>query len=84
LTSVVYQDSKSVISLVMEGRGVTRTKHMRSVMHLGKECVDRKKVLLQYLNTQKMPADGTSKILEGAAFQQFSDTVEKMKNEDKQ
>ncbi len=75
LTPVVYQDSTSVISLVTEGGGITRTKHWRARMHLGKECVDNKWVVVKYMNTKKMPADGASKVLEGAAFQQFSDVV---------
>jgi hypothetical protein len=76
LVPVVYQDLTSVISLVTEGGGVTRTKHMRARMHLGKESVDSKRIMVKYMNTKQMPADGASKILEGAAFQQFADVVQ--------
>ena len=75
LAPVVYQDSMSVISLVTEGGGITRTKHLRARMHLRKECVDNKRVVVKYMNMKKMPADGALKVLEGAAFQQFLDVV---------
>jgi len=39
-TSIIYQDSSSVVSLVTLGGGVTRTKHLRNRMHLAKEVVD--------------------------------------------
>jgi hypothetical protein len=39
-TPIVYQDCKSVISLVTVGGGITRTKHLIVRMHLGKEMVD--------------------------------------------
>ena len=41
-TPIIYQDSTSVISLVTRGGGITRTKHMRARVNLGKECFDEK------------------------------------------
>jgi hypothetical protein len=38
-TPIVFQDCKSVITLVTIGGGVTRTKHLRARMNLGKEMV---------------------------------------------
>jgi hypothetical protein len=35
-TPVIYQDCQAVISLVTKGGGITRTKHLRARMHLGK------------------------------------------------
>jgi hypothetical protein len=39
---IIYQDSTSVISLITKGGGITRTKHLRARMHLGKEAYDNK------------------------------------------
>jgi hypothetical protein len=38
-TPIVFQDCKSVITLVTIGGGVTRTKHLRARMNLGKEMI---------------------------------------------
>ncbi len=73
---VVYQDSNSVISLITIGGGVTRTKHMRARMNLAKESIEEKRVSICYLNTKEMPADGASKVLEGADFQKHADFVQ--------
>jgi hypothetical protein len=73
---IIYQDSTSVISLVTQGGGVTRTKHMRARVNLGKECFDEKRALIQYCHTKMMRADGASKVLEGSAFEQFARFVQ--------
>ena len=73
---IIYQDSTSVISLVTRGGGVTRTKHMRARVNLGKECFDEKRALVQYCNTKQMIADGASKVLEGKEFIQFANFVQ--------
>ncbi len=39
---IIYQDSTSVITLVTQGGGVTRTRHLHNHMHLVKEAVDTK------------------------------------------
>ena len=62
---VVYQDSTSVISLITVGGGITRTKHLRVRMYIAKELVELQEILVCYLNMKDMPADGTSKALEG-------------------
>ena len=43
---IVYQDSISVISLVMRGGGVTRTKHLRARMNLVKESLELRRSLV--------------------------------------
>jgi len=73
---IIYQDSTSVISLVTRGGGVTRTKHMRARVNLGKECFDEKRALIQYCHTKMMRADGASKVLEGSPFTQFARFVQ--------
>ena len=64
-----------MISLVTIGGGITRTKHMRAQKNLGKESVDEKRIVVLYINTKDMMADGLSKVLEGAPFQKFASCV---------
>jgi hypothetical protein len=65
----VYQDNTSVITLVTSGGGITRTKHLRARMNLVKEAVmDRKRVKVAYMPTERMVADGLTKVLEGQQF----------------
>mmetsp|Transcript_22436 Transcript_22436/g.32130 ORF Transcript_22436/g.32130 Transcript_22436/m.32130 type:complete len:716 (-) Transcript_22436:89-2236(-) len=71
-TPIVFQDCTAVISLVTIGGGITRTKHMRAGMNLGKESVNEKRIVVRYCNTADMMADGFSKVLEGAPFQKFA------------
>jgi len=73
---IVYQDSTSVISLVTREGGVTRTKHMRARVNLGKECFDEKRAIVRYCHTKQMCADGASKVLEGKPYAQFADFVQ--------
>jgi hypothetical protein len=68
---IVYQDSTSVITLVMKGGGVTRTRHLRNKMHLVKEAVDEQQLDVRHCKTKEMIADGFTKPLEGVDFKQF-------------
>ena len=68
---LIYQDSTSVISLVMKGGGIVRTKHLRVRMNLCKEALEEKRIKIAYIHTTKMLADGLTKPLEGKAFQDF-------------
>jgi hypothetical protein len=70
-TPVVSQGSSSVVSLVTLGGGVTRTKHLRNRMHLAKEAVDLKRLIIKHCRAELMIADGLTKPLEGIDFQQF-------------
>jgi len=70
-TSIIYQDSSSVVSLVTLGGGVTRTKHLRNRMHLAKEVLDLKRLIIKHCRADLMIADGLIKPLEGFEFQQF-------------
>lgn len=58
---MVYQDCNAVISLVMKGGGVTRTKHLQARMNLAKEMVDQHQVEIKFVSKQGMMADGFSK-----------------------
>jgi hypothetical protein len=64
----IYQDSTSVISLITKGGGVMRTKHLRMRMNLGKEALEMNRIIVKYLHTSKMIADGLTKVLEKKDF----------------
>jgi hypothetical protein len=72
---VIYQDSTSVISLITQGGGVARTKHLRARINLAKEMLEEKRAVVKYLKTTEMPADGVSKVLEGKPHRRFADFV---------
>ncbi len=44
----IYLDSTAVISLVMKGGGITRTKHLRARTSLGMEMVDQGCTKVEY------------------------------------
>jgi hypothetical protein len=73
---IVYQDCKAVISLVTIGGGVTRTKHLRARMNLGKEMVDEKRVKVEYVMAEEMKADGFSKPLDPSGHNKFVKLLE--------
>jgi hypothetical protein len=68
---LIYQDSTSIIAMVTEGGGVARTKHMRTCLHLVLEVVQQDRVVIKYVNTKRMKADGLTKPLKGAEFAEF-------------
>jgi hypothetical protein len=57
---IAYQDSTSVVTLVMKGGGVVRTKHLRVRMHLAKEQLEEKCLVIQHVKAESMVADGAS------------------------
>ena len=68
---IIYQDSTSVISLVMEGGGIARTKHLRVRIELCKEALDQKQIKVVQMPTGEMRADGLTKALDGELFFKF-------------
>jgi hypothetical protein len=68
---IVFQDCKSVISLVTIGGGITRTKHLRARMNLGKEMVDEGRIKVVYIQAEGMKADGLSKPLDPSGHCKF-------------
>jgi hypothetical protein len=75
-TPIIYQDSTSVISLITKGGGITRTKHMRARMHIGKEAHDKGSILVRYKGTKDMKADGLSKPFDPGEHQEFSKFIQ--------
>ena len=71
----IYQDSTLVISLITIGGGVTRRKHLRAMMNLAKESIQKKRTSVVYLIMTRMPADGASKVLEGKAQVKYANFV---------
>jgi hypothetical protein len=68
---IVYQDCKAVLSLVAMGGGITRTKHLRARMNLGREVVNENRALVQYVKAEDMKADGFSKPLDPSGHGKF-------------
>jgi hypothetical protein len=71
VTPVIYQDNTSVIDMVTSGGGITRTKHMRTRLHLVLEAIKESRVVVKRVGTKEMKADGFTKCLDGASFVQF-------------
>jgi len=70
---LIYEDCTAVISLVTEGGGVVRTKHLRVRMELVKQALKDKRIIIKYINTKQMLADGLTKALEGEDFVRFAE-----------
>ena len=70
---LVYEDCTAVISLVTEGGGVVRTKHLRVRMELVKQALQEERIMLRYVNTKQMLADGLTKALEGEDLLVFAE-----------
>jgi hypothetical protein len=68
----IYQDSTSVISLVTQGGGMARTKHLRTRMFLVKEAIQEDKIKVKFVATEDMLADGLTKALDGTGFRTFA------------
>jgi hypothetical protein len=73
---IVYQDCTTVITLVTKGGGITRTKHLRVRMNLGKEMVDENRIRVEYVKAAGMIADGFSKPYDPAEHKPFAAVVQ--------
>jgi hypothetical protein len=60
---IIFEDCKACIDLVLYAGGQMRTKQMRSREYWCKEFFDAKEAELQYVSTEKMWADGATKVL---------------------
>jgi len=74
-TPLIYEDCTAVISLITEGGGVARTKHLRVRIEMSKQALKENKFKSQYINTKNMIADGLTKVLQGEAFEKFANKV---------
>jgi hypothetical protein len=71
-TPVIYQDCQAVVSLVTKGGGITRPKHLRAHMHLGKEMIDEGRGSVEYKRVEEMVEDGFSKFYDLVAHKAFA------------
>jgi hypothetical protein len=74
-TPVIFQDNTSVIDMVMSGGGITRTKHMRTRLHLVLEAINESRIVFKRVGTKEMKADGFAKCLDRSSFMQFRKEV---------
>jgi len=75
-TPIVFQDCSAVVTLVMKGRVITRTKHLRARMNLGKEMEDQERVHVVYIKAAEMKVGGFSKPFDPAEFLKFAKIVQ--------
>jgi hypothetical protein len=73
---IIHQDSTSVLSLITQGGGATRTKHLQARVHLAKESIDEARVTVVHCKAETMYADGASKSLEGEQFHKYASVVQ--------
>lgn len=71
----VYQDCNAVVALITKGGGITRTKHLRVRMNLGKEMVDQHRVKIVHVNAPMMKADGISRPYDPADHKSFAKMI---------
>jgi hypothetical protein len=72
---LIYQDNTSVISMVTNGDGITRTKHIRTRMFLVLESLKEQRVTFWYIHTLGMIAYSLTKPIEGKDFIYFVSKV---------
>lgn len=74
-TVLIYGDNKPAISLTTNPTHHFRTKHIDVPFHFVREQVELATVIIKYLSTTQMPADGLTKPLVGINFQKFVDLL---------
>jgi hypothetical protein len=74
-TPIVYQDNKSTITLVENGQGKFRNKHLRALQGVVHETMNSKEIEVKYVRTDEMIADLFTKHLAGKKFYKFANQV---------
>jgi hypothetical protein len=72
----IYQDCSAVVTLVTKGGGITRTKHLRARMNLGREAVEEKRATIVHVLAEGMKADGFSKPYDTAEHKPFAEMIQ--------
>jgi hypothetical protein len=80
-TPLIYQDNTSLISLVTEGGGIMRTKHMRSRMFLVLEAVKEKRARIRYVHTSGY--NGYDWVVDVTVLHSLSQRIENTKTKGK-
>ena len=65
---LLLQDNASVISMLVNGGGKVRTKHLRACLMLLREKIVQNEIEVQYIKTKEMIADILTKPLQGEQF----------------
>ena len=65
---LLLQDNAAVISMLVNGGGKVRTKHLRARLMLLREKIVQNEIEVQYINTKEMIADILTKPLQGEQF----------------
>ena len=76
LRNKIYQDNKSAILLIENGRGSTskRTRHMDIRYFFVKDCIARE-ITIEHCPTKSMIADFFTQPLQGGLFKEFRDLI---------
>jgi hypothetical protein len=74
--ATIYQDCSAVVTLVTKGGGITRTKHLRARMNLGREAVEEKRAFIVHVSAEEMKADGFSKPYDPAEHKPFAEMIQ--------
>jgi hypothetical protein len=69
--TTIWADNQSAIKLAKNPEYHRRTKHIRIQYHYTRECVANGEIGLVYVPTEEMIADGLTKGLSKARFDQF-------------
>ena len=69
--TTVYEDNQGAMALSMNPKDHPRTKHIDVRFHYIRDCIDRKRVNLEYVRTTDMVADTLTKALPKPAFEKF-------------
>jgi hypothetical protein len=69
--TTVYEDNQGAMGLSMNPKDHPRTKHIDVKYHYIRNCIDRKRVNLEYVRTTDMVADTLTKALPKPAFEKF-------------
>jgi hypothetical protein len=72
---VVYQDCNAVVTLVTKGGERPRMKHLCARMNLGKEMVDKGRIVVVFKRAEEMEADGFLKPYDPAKHKPFSKMI---------
>ena len=71
LSITLHTDNQSAISLSQNPKFYTRTRYIDTVYHYQREKMENSVVKIVYIPIKDMVADGLTKPLTGAKFQQF-------------
>jgi hypothetical protein len=74
--ATLYQDNQATIALLKNGvRNTGRSKHINIRVFWLKERIERGELIVEYMPTQEMIADGLTKPLQGSNYRKFMDMI---------